>query len=290
MISSEDLKLKRAVQLLCSTGIRRPLASERMRTWLKQFSSGPEHTLALLILRHLIYRTSNQIESSLTQALRRMALHFALNDKDRSTMYWRDILEGRAQLNFYFGPPEHEYTRPGKSGELIIRLLKQIFSIKSEQIEYPSSNKTLSTNERFLMIDDGTFSGDQLSKIIEANSTLMKRPGQTGVVVSIAHERALQRFERDFPEIPVFYGEKMTEQDGLVAISEQWIVAGNWPYGNDLPCEVYNEIVKKAGFKTVQPLGYAGLGLMVAYEHGIPDDSLQLLWDKSDSWTPLFDR
>lgn len=290
MISHDDLKLKRAVQFLCSTGIRHPLTFERIRTWLKQFSPGPEQTLALLILRHLIYRTSGQIESSLTQALRRMALHFALNEEDRSSMYWRDILEGRAKLNFYFGPPEHEYTRPGKSGELIVRLLKQIFSIDSNQILYPSSITTLSVEERFLMIDDGTFTGDQLSNIIEANSSMMKTSGRTGIVVSIAHEKAIQRFERDFPGIPLFYGEKMTFQDGFVALSEQWIAARNWPYEGCSPCDVYHEIVKKAGFETNQPLGYAGLGLMVAYEHGVPDDSLQLLWDKSDSWTPLFDR
>jgi hypothetical protein len=79
MNQTDDLKLKRAVQLLCSTGIRRPMSMEKIKIWLKQFDPGPEQTLALLILRHLIYRTTDQIESSLIQALRRMTLHFAAN-------------------------------------------------------------------------------------------------------------------------------------------------------------------------------------------------------------------
>lgn len=38
------------------------------------------------------------------------------------------------------------------------------------------------------------------------------------------------------------------------------------------------------------PLGYGNLGCLIAYDHGIPDDSLQLLWDKSESWNPLVAR
>lgn len=38
------------------------------------------------------------------------------------------------------------------------------------------------------------------------------------------------------------------------------------------------------------PFGFGNLGCMIAYEHGIPDDSLQLLWDESETWKPLFER
>lgn len=291
MIHSDDLKLKRAIQLLCSTGVRRSLTMERVKTWLKQFDAGPEQTLALLILRHLIYRTTDQIQSTLTQALRKMALHFALDDTDRENLNWRDILAGKAKLSFYFGPPAHDFTKPGKSGELIIRLLKQIFSVTSNQIQYPGMVTELPPDERYLMIDDGTFTGDQFTKFVGTFAGMMKTPHQTGIVVSIAHEAALKNLRRNYPGIPVFYGEKMTYQDGLVALSQRWIDSGRWPYEESSPLDVYQSVIEKKGrFKVNQPLGFGGLGLIVAYEHGVPDDSLQLLWDKSDTWSPLFDR
>lgn len=267
------------------------MTMEGVKTWLNQFDAGPEQTLALLILRHLIYRTNDQIESSLTQALRRMALHFILDDADRENCRWRDVLKGQTNLNFYFGPPAHEYTQPGKSGELIIRLLKQIFPIDSNQIQYPGSVTQLNKDERYLIIDDATFTGDQLTAAIQRFQGMMKTSGQTGIVVSIAHEKAIEKLQQNFPDIPLFYGEKMTTQDGLLALSKRWVDEGHWTYEDISPYEVYLSIIeRKCKFKVKQPLGYAGLGLLVAYEHGVPDDSLQFLWDKSEKWTPLFNR
>lgn len=291
MISPEDLKLKRAVQLLCTTGIRRPLTMERVRTWLKQFAVGPEQTLALLVLRFLIYRTSDQIQSVLTQALRKTALHFTEDLDEKENVKWRDILTGKTNLDFLFGPPAHEYTKPGKSGELIVRLLKLIFAIESRNIQYPSMVTNLDSNERYIMIDDGVFTGEQLTSLIASFDAMRITPRQTGIVVAIAHERGLNALQSQFPNIPVFFGEKITKEDSLEAHSQRWVDDGRWPYQDCSPLQVYLDVASvKGNFRVKQPLGYGGLGLMVAYEHGIPDDSLQLLWDQSETWNPLIDR
>lgn len=288
----DDLKLKQTIQLLCTTGIRRPLTMERIKTWLKQFNAGPEQTLALLILRHLIYRTTGQIESALTQALRRAALHFVAPGQQKENLHWREILAGKVEgLDFIFGPPAHMYTRPGKSGELIVRLLKSIFPIETHQVQYPGTVTVLEKCERYFLIDDGTFTGEQLSEFIEGPGQFMKTTGQTGIIVSIAHEKALEDLSNAFPGIPIFFGEKITHQGGLPTLSERWINDGRWPYDGASPLEVYLDIVNNKGIFTEKcPLGFGGLGLLVAYEHGVPDDSLQLLWDKSGTWAPLFDR
>lgn len=288
-LSTDEIKLKQAVKLLCSTGIRRPLQFERVKTWLNQFDSGPEQALGLLILRHLIYRTHDQIESTLAQALRRTAMHFVQTENDRRELHWHDILTGETGLSFSFGPPAHENTVPGKSGEVIIRLLKNKLKIPSKLISYPDVSQ-LSPNERFILVDDGTFTGDQLSLYIDAFSNWFHTPGQTGIVVSIAHQKALDNLKEKYPHIPVFYGEKITEQDGLEAVSQAWIESGRWTYKDVTPIEVYKHVAQNKAKFPGAPLGYGSLGLMVAYEHGVPDDSLQLLWEESSTWTPLFDR
>jgi hypothetical protein len=288
-LSTDEIKLKQAVKLLCSTGVRRPLQFERVKTWLNQFDSGPEQALGLLILRHLIYRTHNQIESTLAQALRHTAMHFVQDEKDRQERHWHDILSGGTGLSFSFGPPSHENTHPGASGEVIIRLLKNKLKIASQQIFYPEVSQ-LAPNERFILVDDGTFTGDQLSNYIDAFSSWFHTPGQTGIVVSIAHETAISNLKKKYPHIPVFYGEKITEQDGLEALSQAWIESGRWTYEHITPIDVYRHIAQHKAKFSAAPLGFGSLGIMVAYEHGVPDDSLQLLWDKSPTWSPLFDR
>lgn len=289
---ADNLKLKQTVQLLCTTGIRQPLKMERVKIWLKQFSEGPEKTLALLILRHLIYRTTAQIESALAQALRRAALHFVPAGQDRENLDWREILAGKSEgLYFIFGPPAHENTQPGKSGELIARLLKSLFPIEKQQVQYPDTVTVLDKSDRYLLIDDGTFTGLQLSTFIEQRGQFMKTANQTGIVLAMAHETALANLAKAYPGIPVYFGEKITVQDGLPILSKQWDSNGQWPYVEATPIDVYLDVVNTKGkFTQNSPLGFGGMGLLVAYEHGIPDDSLQLLWDKSGTWTPLFDR
>lgn len=289
MLSLEDRKLLKVVQSLCIT-VRQPLKFERVKTWLKQFEEGPEYTLALLLLRHLIYRTQDQIESSLRQALKRMAMHF-VHEEHREQFTWQEIISGKTGLHFSFGPPAHEGTPPGKSGEVIVRLLKQNFEIPGSKIFYPDGFSAIAEDERYLLVDDGTYTGEQLSQYLDYFSSWKSTPGRAGIVVALAHENALAFLEKNYPHIPVFCGEKMTAQDGLVALSATWIQTGRWPHTEVTPLEVYNQIVAtKAKLDTSRPLGFGSLGLLVAYEHGVPDDSLELLWSKSPSWTPLFDR
>jgi len=288
----DDLRLKKTVQHLCTTKIRHPLTKERVNTWLKQFDKGPEHTLALLLLTNLIYRTNSQIESSLGQALRRAALHFAPTQEIRENVNWRRILgkEGEG-LYFMFGPPAHADTPPGKSGELISRLLKTILSDESINFYYLNRVTQLESDERYLLIDDGTFTGDQMHQIIEVAAPFMKKVDQTGIIVSIAHERAIEFLTQKYPGMNIFYGEIIKYQDGLNTLSDKWVLEDQWPYRETTPLQVYLDVCERKGcFEKKLPLGFGSLGLLVAYEHGIPDDSLQLLWGKSDVWQPLINR
>ncbi|MGE4340815.1 MAG: hypothetical protein AB7E55_33415, partial [Pigmentiphaga sp.] len=64
-----------------------------------------------------------------------------------------------------------------------------------------------------------------------------------------------------------------------------------WKYDSS-PLDVYAEVHKRA-----QPFkkgnggnGYGDNGALVAFSHGIPDDSIQLLWGASKNWKPLVER
>lgn len=288
---ADDITLLKTIKLLCTTGIRHPLTIEQIKVWLKQFRQGPEKTLALLILRHLIYRTSDQLGSSLKQALKSAATSFIPLGHTKEDIDWRDVFNGKVLgLDFYYGPPKHQFTPPGKSGEIISRQIKLCFPIGNFKLEYPEQFSRLKDNERYLLVDDGTFTGEQLITFITGSGQFLLQNNQGGIVVGLAHEAAIKALASAFPTIPVFYGEKISPQECFVSLSERWVSDSTWSFSDISPLEQYNKIVEEAKFEKCLPLGYGNLGCMVAYEHGVPDDSLQLLWCESESWIPLFKR
>lgn len=292
--SKDDLNLIKIIRLLCTTQIRQPIKFEQIKTWLNQFDKGPEYTLALLILRYLIYRTSDQLVSSLKQALKCATENFTHPSHLLETHDWREILNStvnESTLSFSFGPVQHEFSQPGKSGDIITRLLKNHIGITPSKLYYTNQCTRLEPFERYLLVDDGLYTGHQLANFIGQHCSFMTSCSQTGIVVALAHIDGLKHFKDNYPDIPVFCGEKITSKNCFEAISEEWIEDKIWPYNGITPLDQYLEIVKnKARFEKEMPLGYGSLGCLIAYDHGIPDDSLQLLWDKSESWNPLVAR
>lgn len=285
----DPLAFERAVLSLCKVGIRRsPLSLERIKAWIKQFETPKEKSLALLILRHLVYRTGEQLESSLRQALKDAATHFLRSIDADASAHWRDALAGRvSDLSFYCGPPTVDgITRPGKSGEVVTRIVNRNYGVEKY---YPHDVTKLSPDERYLVVDDGVYTGEQLCSFLET----WRRDyfdGQVAIVVGLAHSRTIDTLRNRFPSVPVFYGELMTEKNSLQWLSAQWVADGQWAHPETTPREVYADICHRRGVLSTSNEGFGSLGLMVAFEHGVPDDSLHLLWNKSANWTPLIER
>jgi hypothetical protein len=287
-VEFDQLALERAVRALCRVGVRSsPLSLERVKAWINQFDSETEKTLAWLILRHLVYRTAYQLGSSMRQALKQATLHF-LGTAGLMQQLWRDALAGKVDgLSFYCGPPASAlHGKPGKSGEIVTRWVSRNYQVDKW---YASDITELGPNERYLVIDDGTYTGVQLIEFLE-NWRDDYSDGKVSIVVGLAHERAIQTVTARFPQVRVFCGELLTEKNSLRWLSSRWMADGQWPYPGT-PLDAYLDLCKRKGpFERGGPEGFGSLGLLVAFDHGIPDDSLQLLWDQSKHWTPLIER
>ena len=286
----DQLALERAILSLCRVGIRPPpLSVERTKAWIKQFDSECEKTLAWLILRHLVYRTGLQLESCLRQALKEAAMHFLRSSTAGHNADWREALAGKVPgLSFYCGPPTVDgISKPGKSGEVVTRLVSRVYKIEKY---YPHDVRILGADERYLVVDDGAYTGQQLTMFLEGWRDDYS-DGKVALVVGLAHQQALKALKKRFPTVPFFYGELLTEKNSLNSLSARWIADGQWLHSGNSPLDVYLDIFQRKGpFSQVAPQGFGSLGLSVAFEHGIPDDSLQLLWDKSPNWIPLMER
>lgn len=286
----DQLSVERAVQSLSRTGIRTPLTIERMKQWVKQFQSNEEKTLAWLILRNLIFRTNGQLLSSMRQALKQATIHFLAQLSIQESVSWSDALQGGAGLTFYCGPPSlatRGPATPGKSGDFVARLVNQRHRIAKL---FPSDVTVLAEDERFIVVDDGTYTGVQLTNFLRDWGIDFSNR-RVAIAVAMAHKDAYAHLSSEFPDVPLFYGELLTTDMCFESLCQKWVEAGQWPH-TKLPLETYNEVHKRH-----QPFergnganGYGDIGALVAFEHGVPDDSIQLLWDTSPSWKPLVER
>ena len=287
----DQLSVVRAVHWLSRTDIRSSLSVERIKQWVNQFQTDEEKTLAWLILRNLIFRTTLQLKSSMRQAMKQATLHFLDQVGLKDSVTWKDALDEKAGLTFLCGPPALPNlglpTQPGKSGDLMARLVNQQYGIGKH---YPSDIKVLQPNERFIIVDDGTYTGVQLGNFLRGWEADFSH-GRVALAVCMAHETACYTLKREFPNVPIFKGELLTTEACFQALSQKWIDSGQWLFKRS-PLEVYDCVHKRnQPFKSGNGgNGYGNIGAMVAFEHGVPDDSIQLLWDESESWTPLIDR
>lgn len=287
----DKLSLERTIKGLSSLGIRQsPLTWEKAKIWTRQFEDGPEKALALLILRHLVFRTISQIESSLRQAVKAAAHHFREQYNLPEESNWREILNGKiGGLSFYCSPPAGQFSSPGKSGELIARTINRLFDVEKS---YSYNFTVFKDDEHLLIVDDGTYTGEQLDTFLTNYTPAITASSKIAIIVAIAHEDAIARLRRNHPQIPVFYGELLSKNHCFERLAESWISNSQWPFTEISPIDVYNSICTKHNLlksgKCV--LGFGNLGVIVGYEHGIPDDSLNILWEKSESWLPLIDR
>ncbi|KML16235.1 MULTISPECIES: phosphoribosyltransferase-like protein [Burkholderia] len=286
----DQLAVERAVHALSRSNVRTPLSVERIKVWVKQFVSEEEKTLAWLILRNLIFRNTEQLQSSMRQALKQATLHFLDKTGQRETVAWTDALHGAAGLDFYCGPPSivlYGMAQPGKSGDLIARGINQRYGIKKS---YPSDFAVLNENERFIVVDDGTYTGMQLGNFLESWEQDYST-GRVAIAVGMAHQAACDHLRTRFPAVPLFHGELLTPETCFTSLARRWVDTQQWRHDKS-PVEVYAQIHARA-----QPFnggnggnGYGDIGALVAFSHGVPDDSIQLLWGVSDNWKPLVER
>ncbi|MGE1093641.1 phosphoribosyltransferase-like protein [Pseudomonas sp. 29] len=288
----DQISTERTVRALSSLGIRQsPLTWERARRWAKQFEDGPEKKLAWLILRYLVFRTTDQIESSIRQALKKTAQHFSSSVGMPEETEWRDVFNYNVcGLKFYCSPPVGSaLTTPGKSGELIARLINRTYKIDKF---YTYNFTTFDSNDRLLIVDDGSFTGEQLDGFLSTYQPAKNYPSQIAIVLAIAHEKAISFLKERHPLIPIFSGEILLKSHCFKVMADSWVEKKIWTYEHCTPLEVYENICVKHNLGEIGDagLGFGGLGVMLGYEHGIPDDSLRILWDRSDTWIPLIER
>lgn len=294
MFNSNLYQIKKDIKSLCDIGFWDKIPHENIRIWLKQFEGDDEILLAHLILRNLIYRNERQMFQLMSQALRRAINYFSL-EEDRYRFGWHQLLQdGLSGKKFFAGPVnfnQYGTGKPGKSGEIITSLIKPYFN--KSNLNYPDLYEdNLSANEVFFIVDDATLSGNQIGEIISQrySKLMLDENSSAALVVGLAHEEAISHLKAKLPNLKIFYGEIILKEQSFTSLCEHWIRQKIWENDSIHPKDVLINISNRANFSTPYHLGHNNQAMLLAYSYGTPDNSLQILHDTSDIWSPLVRR
>jgi hypothetical protein len=238
------------------------LDGARVLAWMANFDD--EHlSLAQKVLGVIRYYSTSRI-----RAMTRELVNSILQD-----------FEGLEQKDFYF-----VHVRDvGSSSGIIMRVLRDLPDLKNaKRITMADLEKTQIDNSSVIVfIDDFSGTGDQLTEWWEDVEPLV-RPKNACIVVGLLVLNARAREKINKFAHQVFCVDELNENCNVLSNE-----SGQF---EDAQKKLLGEYCERTECENDFLRGYGQCGLLVAFKHGCPDDSLPILWYSSDAWTHLFKR
>jgi hypothetical protein len=243
-------------------GDHEDVSEGRIANWMKQFDDG-DLNLASRVLKKIRYYAASNIRS-MTRELCQMILE--------------DHSETPASRVAFVAAGD-----PGSSSEIIHRVLRDVPATRKCRKMRMTDLVNLKEGDVsvLVLLDDFSGTGKQMSDWW-ANIETLVRPLNALVIVAVLAlnkeaedailEFADECFHVDYfnDDANVFSGHNRDFSDGDRKMIEE--------YCNRTNC--------KPAFRK----GFGECGLLVAFKHGCPNNSLPILWWNQDGWVPLFKR
>ena len=277
---------------LIGTNVWSGLHVQRLRTWLRGFTTPAEKYLAAHVLDSLVYRSDQQTRAVITQLfhrtipeLLRLAAVELQNDLIAS-------LQGQAEPEIRLVPVIRDEDPPTKSGPEVCRIIKRALHLNAEWFIWPwQVEESLKKGTKIIIfLDDMLGTGNQFVKFL-SRTPEVKRPIPPAKATFIyaplaAHNSGLQSVRENAPWIYVNGAEVLDVGTNVFAAPDNVLIDGK-NTGLGLR-NFYNAFARDRLLK--KPFGYGSLGLTYAFEHGTPNDSLPILWQRTPKFEPLLER
>lgn len=267
---------------LIESGIWKGVDSNKLKAWIKNFSTPQERFFAACVLDWLVYRNEDQVVSMLYDLL---TYHLYNQWRlDQNPLYRLSFDNPLIRLQKKHEDPQFRYvtavthTDPGtKSGYLMVRLMNQKLEIPAKwnikivdlQQSYNNGIKT------FIFVDDITGTGEQICSVLKETEIDKYPDTYFYVLVCAAHEKAISNIKKEFPQVKILYAELIPEGSNFflhVPLKAMDIVSVE-----DLK-EFYVSFMSGKGIKRKNSLGRGDLGLLYAFQHNVPNNSLSILY------------
>jgi hypothetical protein len=262
------------------------------RGWLDNFADGRDREIAVELLASFIYFNNTQT-SKLVQSAFHSLSGLPMFEQDRSTS-WKNYR--KTVLVSY---PSGNSRDAAASGRIFIRQARNNLVEDEAQLYDPEDLiRRLSTSpgpENVILIDDFSGTGDQVTQSwkrqydIAGESQSLKSVAADGKIATIfyipavATARAVATISSEAPDL---------------AVQAAHLLPGDYNIGSPQTSLVPEPMIAdldgflrrytiKAGHHPDEALGYGDCGLLLAFEHSTPDNTIPLVWSTDNQWTPL---
>ncbi len=260
----------------------RRVGPEEVRAWIEQFGDNTEQRAMFTLLQKVRFYSEDEVRSRMKEA------HGIVTRGLIDKRGYRQVKRSDIVVSYLDGP--------GKSGAHFARLYADENSIYRENvIELGRLHQTLQKEgyQALVFVDDFIGSGNSACEYLER------------LALEFGDElRALLRIV--FVSISGFHSgtekvEEAAERLGLdmkihvcdpLDDSQKCFLPGSLVFQSDAERLRARDIAYQKGVTLCRqaPLGYGDCQALVVFSHNCPNNSLPILWDKSDHWTPLFRR
>lgn len=292
-----DIVVKESIakcEVLKRAGLWLPEPHMRPTAWLKNFDEDDREIAAFLLDKFTFYN------SRLTDSLFRASYHSIADGMPKGPQAPNREALIKSLDVAAFTPVRGERPNPTDSGYLLCRKARQVIGAPESCI--------LDTNEALdhayqggtiIFLDDFVGSGDQFIhtwKRVSNGKSFADAHAQVSFaaiyITLVATDFGLANIHRSAPSVAVCAThvlEPKSTLNGLVAHSSQLKVEVD-AFLNRYATRLRPEETYIANNLAYLCYGYKTRGLLLAFEHTVPDATLPIFWSPGTNWEPLIER
>lgn len=175
-------------------------------------------------------------------------------------------------------------------------MYRRHLSINQNWITWPDKIQDVRVKEgvqTFLFIDDFLGTGEQFKRFVESYSMGRVFDDVYAVYAPlVAHQNGIDYLRMLFPNLRVRAVEVLDDKYNLFSDNSIWFQDQD---GTNTPSSArlfYEELVRnrKLPIGSNNLTGFGNFAIAYSFEHATPDNCLPILWLRTKSWNPLFER
>ena len=280
-------------QSLIRYGIWNGLDNDSLFSWKKNFKTDEEMIFAAYVLDLFVYRNQQHMISMLYDVLTRHLNNLWRQEgnplySERNTPL--NILSNKydnSQIR-YIGAIKRGWPQT-KSGFRIIHLLTHHLQIceKWNATIYDIPQLYADGVKTFLIFDDIICTGTQMSEVLDEINYKQFPDARFYICLCAAHEKGIKKLESQYPWAKVVYAEKILD---CTTIFDS-IVPEILNLNEDVTIkEWYRDFMRRVNFRGPNIYGTGDLSMLYAFCESVPNNSLPILYHKTEQFNPLLKK
>lgn len=268
-----------------------------VRGWLRNFQNAEELRFALCLLNEFVYISNRLVVPFLSATFNSLFGGGSDGSGLDAGRSWHAL-----KASLIVTHPQARTPSPAESGGHFARLAKLELNVPSEQIYLPEGAlraRAVANDRPVLFLDDIVATGSQFISAwstryeVWAGGRLEQFSDYAGEDYApmfycplIATQTGAKEVRSNCPGLELRPTHEIDDRESFAHPESTLWPKGLQPEGMSF----IKSVSRRAGIPDSDVMGFGGMGLAVAFEHGVPDSTLPLFHHESAEWFPLVRR